>query len=49
MAYSITYLKNNEQINIEWIVPTGWTTAAIRQSFEQQYPDAEIIHLEAVL
>ena len=49
MAYSITYLKNNEQINIEWIVPTGWTTAAIRQSFEQQYPGAEIIRLEAVL
>ena len=49
MAYSITYVKNNEQINIEWIVPTGWTTAAIRQSFEQQYPNAEIIRLEAVL
>ena len=49
MAYAITYLKNNEQINIEWIVPTGWTTGAIRQSFEQQYPDAEIIRLEALL
>ena len=49
MPYSITYRKNNETINIEWIVPTGWTTAAIRQSFEQQYPDAEIIRLEAVL
>jgi hypothetical protein len=49
MAYSITYSKNNEQINIEWIVPTGWTTAAIRQSFERQYPQAEIIKLEALL
>lgn len=49
MPYSITYRKNNETINIEWIVPTGWTTAAIRQSFEQQYPQAEIIRLEAVL
>jgi len=49
MAYAITYRKNNETINIEWIVPTGCTTAAIRQSFEQQYPQAEIIRLEAVL
>jgi hypothetical protein len=49
MAYFITYRKNNEQINIEWIVPTGWTTEAIRQSFEQQYPQAEIIKLEALL
>lgn len=49
MAYAITYRKNNETIKIEWIVPTGWTTAAIRQSFEQQYPQAEIISLEAVL
>ena len=50
MTYSITYRKNNEIVVIpEWIVPTGWTTAAIRQSFEQQYPQAEIISLEAVL
>lgn len=49
MAYAITYRKNNEQINIEWIVPTGWTTAAIRQSFQQQHPQAEIICIEALL
>jgi hypothetical protein len=49
MTYSITYRKNNEQINIEWIVPTGWSTAEIRQSFERQYPEAEIISLEAEL
>jgi len=49
MAFSITYRKNNEQINIEWIVPSGWSTAEIRQSFERQYPQAEIIKLEAVL
>ena len=48
MAYSITYRKNNETINLEWIVPTGWSSAAIRESFEQQYPQAEIIKLEAV-
>jgi hypothetical protein len=48
MAYSITYRKNNETINLEWIVPTGWSSAAIRESFKQQYPQAEIIKLEAV-
>lgn len=49
MTYSITYRKNNEQTNIEWIVPTGWSTAKIRQSFERQYPEAEIISLVAEL
>jgi len=49
MAYTITYRKNNEQITIEWITPTGWSTAEIRQSFERQYPEAEIIKLKAVL
>ena len=49
MTYSITYCKNNEQINIEWIVPTGWSTAEIRQSFERQYPEAQIISLKAEL
>lgn len=49
MAYNITYRKNDETHTLEWIVPTGWTTAAIRQSFEQQYPQAEIIKLEALL
>jgi hypothetical protein len=49
MAYAITYSKNNETINIEWIVPTGWSESAIRESFKQQYPQAEIIRLEALL
>jgi len=49
MPYSITYRKNNETINIEWIVPTGWSESAIIQSFKQQYPQAEIIRLEALL
>ena len=48
MAYSIIYRKNNEQISIEWIVPTGWGQAAIREAFHRQYPQAEIIKLEAV-
>jgi hypothetical protein len=48
MAYSITYRKNNETINIEWIVPTGWSTAAVYTSFKQQFPGATIISLEAL-
>jgi hypothetical protein len=48
MPYSITYRKNNETISIEWIVPTGWNSAAIIQSFKQQYPQAEIISIEAL-
>jgi hypothetical protein len=49
MAYKIIYRKNNETINIEWIVPTGWSTAAIYTSFKQQYPGATVISIEALL
>ena len=49
MAFSITYRKNNEQINIEWIVPSGWSADEIRQSFERQYPQAKIVKHEALL
>lgn len=49
MTYSITYRNNNETINLEWIVPTGWSTAAVYTSFKQQYPGATIISLEALL
>ena len=48
MVYSITYRKNNEQIIMEWIVPTGWSTTKICKSFEQQYPQAELIELKAL-
>ena len=44
--YEITYRKDNEQISLEWIVPTGWSTAAIRESFERQFPQAELINIE---
>jgi hypothetical protein len=44
--YDITYTQNNEQINLEWIVPTGWSTAAIRESFERQFPQAELVSIE---
>lgn len=49
MTFKILYRKNNnETYTLEWIVPTGWSTAAIRESFERQYAQAEIISLEAV-
>ena len=48
MTYQIIYIKSNETHSLEWIVPTGWSTAAIRESFERQYAQAEIISLEAV-
>ena len=48
MTYQITYIKSNETHSLEWIVPTGWSTAAIIESFERQYAQAEIISLEAV-
>ena len=49
MPYSITYRKNNETINLEWIVPAGWGMGAIRQAFYCQYSGAEIISIEALL
>ena len=48
MTYQITYIKSNETHSLEWIVPTGWSTAAIIESFERQYAQAEIIIIEAV-
>lgn len=48
MAYIITYRKNNETHTLEWIVPTGWSTTKICKSFEQQYPQAELIELKAL-
>ena len=49
MTFNITYqTKNNEIVTLEWIVPTGWNQAAIRESFERQYAQAEIISLEAM-
>jgi hypothetical protein len=47
MAYIITYRKNNETHKLEWIVPTGWSTAAIQESFERQFPGVEIVSIKA--
>ena len=48
MTYQIIYKKHNEIITLEWISPTGWSTAAIIESFERLYAQAEIIIIEAV-
>jgi hypothetical protein len=43
MAYYITYIKDNEHHDLEWIAGNGWTTPAIRQCFERRFPRAQII------
>jgi hypothetical protein len=48
MTYQIVYRKNNELINLEWIVPTGWSDSAVRECFERRYSQAEIITIEAL-
>jgi hypothetical protein len=48
MAYIITYRKNNETHTLEWIVPTGWSTAAIYLCFKQQFSGATVVSLEAL-
>jgi len=49
MAYEITYLKDNAHHTLEWIAPESWSTTAIRRAFYAQFPQAQIISLEAVL
>ena len=51
MPYLIIYRKNNETIQLEWIVPTkptSWSEAAIREAFERQYSGAEIVSIKAI-
>ena len=48
MPYLITYRKNNETITFEWIAPSNWSEAAIRQAFYCQYSGAEIISITAL-
>lgn len=43
MAYYITYIKDNERHDLEWIAGNGWTIDAIRQCFKQRFPTAQII------
>ena len=48
MIYLITYRKNNEIITLEWIAPSNWSEAAIRQAFYFQHSGAEIISIKAI-
>jgi len=48
MAYEITYRKNNETITLEWITPENWSPESIRRAFYAQFPQAQIISLEAL-
>jgi hypothetical protein len=45
MAYYITYQKDNETHDLEWIAGNGWTIPAIRQCFERRFSGAEIISI----
>jgi hypothetical protein len=45
MAYYITYTKDNERHDLEWIAGNGWTIPAIRQCFERRFSGAEIISI----
>ena len=49
MAYEITYRKNDELQTLEWIAPASWSPESIRRAFYAQFPQAEIISIEAVL
>jgi hypothetical protein len=48
MAYLISYLKNNATHQLEWIAPENWSATAIRRAFYEQFPQAEIISIEAL-
>jgi hypothetical protein len=48
MAYLISYCKDNATHQLEWIAPENWTTTAIRRAFYEQFPQAQIIGLEAM-
>ena len=49
MAYEITYRKNDETITMEWITPENFSPKSIRRAFYEQFPQAEIISIEALL
>ena len=48
MAYLISYLKDNATHQLEWIVPEKWSATAIRRAFYEQFPQSEIISIEAL-
>ena len=48
MPYLITYRKNNETVELEWIAPSHYGTEAIRRAFYRQFSGAEIISIKAL-
>ena len=46
MFFLITYRKNHEFHELEWLAPTGWSAATVRRCFEDRYSGAEIISFE---
>jgi hypothetical protein len=48
MVYEITYRKDNATHQLEWIAPENWTTTAVRRAFYEQFPQSQIISLEAM-
>jgi hypothetical protein len=47
MPYLITYRKNNETVELEWIAPSHYDSEAIRRAFYRQFSGAEIISIKA--
>ena len=45
MAYYITYIKDDERHDLEWIAGNGWTKDSIRECFERRFSGAEIISI----
>jgi hypothetical protein len=50
VTYFITYQSSRHESRIlEWVVPESWSPATIAAHFEQQFPGAEILHMEPQL
>lgn len=45
MAYFITYIKDNQRHELEWIAGNGWTKDSIRQCFSIRHPQAVIVSI----
>jgi hypothetical protein len=43
--FTLIYQQNNEQHELEWYAPTGWTIAQVRQSFIKRHPNATLISI----
>lgn len=46
MSCLITYRDHSNNLrDMEWIVPVGWSDAAIQRSFAEQYPNATFVSI----